>query len=232
VSGNKLSVPLSTGLDQPTRLPQLSKVLAAVERNVNEAARKHNPKLAMELLDHLNGIGRVSAIATAKTLWMMRDQWELICPDAEDFEYFLFHKQGLAPDTVRRYIDAWDTIYTAETTSQNQFDALAQRPIADLIAISQYRNAHGSLSRDQVGELAAATDSSTVRKLLRKFKGLEEQNNHIQIVLEDDGSLVAWQNNKREELGYLRLDTDHDPAPALRQQAIEQLVRKARIREE
>ena len=227
-----LALPLSTGLDQPTRLPQLSKVLDAVERNVNEAAKRGNPKLALTMLDHLNGIGRVSAIATAKTLWMMRDQWEEICPDADDFEYFLFHKQGSAPDTVRRYIDAWDTLITLETTSSNQFEALTQRPISDLIAISQYRNGHGSLSRSQVGELAAATDSSSVRKLLREFRGESDKNNHIEYVLEKDGSLIAWRDNERENLGFLRVESSEDPPTELRQQALERLIRKSRIREE
>jgi len=232
-SGMKSSIalPLSTGLDQPTPIPSLPMVLDQVDRIITQAITESKPEMAFQLASSFAQMNQVSGIGLAKTLWTLRQKWKELGQDRHDFESEMFMRLGKAPDTVRRYILVWEMFSWVDSLlDQDTRERLQSQPIAALIAMAQTMKEHGILTKEAVCELSKAPDEATVRKMLREYTGRGAPSTGVQLVIQSDGTLDAWEGGEVSHLGFLRI-SEEDMKDPLRSRAISRILRSAGIRE-
>lgn len=198
-----LSLPVETGLDQPVRRPFASKVLDEVAQTIRYAKRENSLDLALSFAEKLDGALNLSGKGLAWALYQI--QKEFFPEDQEGFLETIFSRLGKAPDTIKRYLKAGDTIaYLNAECSADVRNLWLDRPVQDLIALAQARAEHGNFTARQIATLAKATDNSDLRKNIRALTGKEEtESTAIMLELRKDGTLVAYQADKRVEIGYL-----------------------------
>lgn len=227
-----LMVVPSGGLDQPRRVPTMKTVLQQVDRGIAEAAKLGDSSLAFNVLEAMADAQAIGALGQCKTLWLMTHKWDKIAPGEGGLEELIFVRMGWERDTVRRYIGVWDMIRTFEIgkVPESIVELVQARPISDLIAMYQWQNEHGRLTLDQLKQVAQAEDSSTMRGLLRKFRGAPEYSGYG-YKLRKDGSFEVWENGVMEVLGFLRV-SEADMENPLRKKAMNRILKRLGVQVE
>lgn len=227
-----LALTPSSGLDQPLRVADIKTLLDEIDTTVAYAADHQDSQMAFDLVERFAKMNQMVGLGLAKILWLMQARWQVFGAGLDSFEDEIYRRVGKAPDTVRRYIGAWELMADLnEYVAGDIQETLMARPIADLIAIAQTSREHGRLSVDKIRKLAQAEDSAAVRKLLRKYTGREDSE-PMTIELEADGTLKAWQGESDPVVvGYLRCKPN-DLKDELRAKAVARIKRRLGLLEE
>lgn len=203
-----LALPIGGKLDQPTRAPELPKILDAVELVVKEAETKNKPEIAFQLVAQLDNIGALSGKAQAYTLFLM---WRnLYAEDDDAFAEQMLHKTGKAADTLKKYLRAGEAIaYLRDNVPADIREKMLDRPVGDLIAVGQAMREHGAFSPQQLQAIARQPDNATLRQEISRAVGKPAQNSNILTIrVRRDGTLIAYQGENYEEIGVLKANTE------------------------
>lgn len=222
-----LSLPIETGLDQPTKLKHPDKILTDIESTVLFAKERKRPDISFGLLHKFDDLGRLSSTALAFGLHLHQ---QTFFPDDEaGFLEDIFSRFGKSPDSVRHYLRAGQAI--DDLRQRCGPEILSQwfgRPVADWIALGQFQAEHGELTAKQLAKLVQEPDTHSLRQALQKRdrKAQATPNSAILYRTREGGSLWAWQGAQSEEIGYLAA-----PKTDMGRKALERLKRRLHIQE-
>lgn len=210
-------------------MPRLPTLLNGIQNKIRRAA---NPQEIYDTLTQLQEFGKVSGIGQAAALYSAKGILAGQAPTSEEgeayFEELIFANVGYAPETIRRYLLAWEFMEDIEPRiNEGLWELYLNRPVSDLIALGQTTKEHGPLSHQALQEIAKSEDTVSLRKRIRKAIGEKEsENNALTYRLQPDGTLEAWQYDKMEILGFI----NPEPGP-IRDKARARLIRRNQFRE-
>jgi len=169
-------------------------------------------------------MGRLASHGLAVALYTLEKRWETAWGD---FAESVFVVPGYDVETCKRYAKVGR--FLADVPRKPLKESFLERPISDLVAIAQARDEHGDFSLAQLQTLAGSSDNADLRKKLKQVTQRKERaNGTLEIVLDSEGTLTAWQGGQGMAFGYLTPDL---AANSLGQRARARLVKRARIQE-
>lgn len=235
---------ITTGLDQTIERYPKDVVRKATDL-IDSAADAKDFHKALDFIADLEAVAHASGVGLAVAFHQMLMRWEDFSGETFDtsderqdhFEQVMFEKFGKAKNTIRRYLMAGSFLTSvpsrigrlSDTKKQQIERSLPERAVIDLIAVGQYEREHGSLTPTQILEIAEAEDRSTVRRLLRRYRGDEEEHSLLRLTLLKDGTLEVTQNGNHILVGYLSRDSE---ITGLRERAVSRIIKRAGIDEE
>ena len=217
-----------SGLDQtlPMQKAQVE-LLERVDAIIDRAVERKNPDVAAGAMVSLAGISRMSGLASAKFIYIFKYAWKNFPQSkVQSFEDYANDKLGYHKSTVKRYYNVWDMLVSHDIPKEYS-DKLKLQPIRCLISIATMWTQGVQVESNQWMKLANAPDPATVNKIIREIKKVEPKKGSIQIEMSEDGTLYAWQNDKRYFIGSLNVEDTQEVV----QKAIARLVGDGRVTE-
>lgn len=172
---------------------------------------------ATHVLTMLEKIEDVSSHAKARLLYGMNVWWIENRPDDVFKDYIESHSEKTKAVTVDRYITVQSYIESGEIPED-----VAQLPMRNLVPIAKTLSHGHKITRRQFDNIIKANNSREIEDILRGIKNKEPRKSSLQIQWARDGSLYAWQNNKRAFLGYL--DKENYGSDPLAQKSINRIL--------
>lgn len=230
-----------SALDQAAPLPNLPRMIDGLIASINKSK---DVLTDFNLVTRLGDFGKISGVGQAAALWTIREkvraeakkeadraQMDIQAETADmQFEQIAFTSVGYAPDTVRRYLLAWDFMNEARPKLDDKtWELLLNRHVQDLIALGQARKEHGPFKVSDLKKLAKAPDLMELRKAVKKANGLAEAKAQAIIRIHPDGTLVAWEGAQSQIIGALYVPEAADQGLGVRARA--RLIKRARIQE-
>jgi len=165
---------------------------------------------AQTALRTLFAMQELSGQALAKLLygvsaWYNENRMEEQTEDTFEDWFYTEVSTIVKPITIERYISVWDKHEQGLFT-----DAIKERPLKDQIAIAKAIEQGYPIDDKYMKELERAENYSEVGAILREVKGIEPRKSALQIYLERDGSLNAWQDGEKHFVGYLNIKENED----------------------
>lgn len=216
-------VPIESGLDQPLKLPNLSNIIKRVDEIVDAAILSKNPETALDVISRLVQVNRLSGLGLARVLWQFSRRWsELGMGDA--FVDVVFESTGLPSETVRRYVQGWDSIENMDVDEETRSNLL-DHGIKAIIAIAQKEARSGKrFTRRQLKRISKSEDLSSLRRTMNDILGIAASSQDVLLLhLRRDGSLEAWSGNKKVSVGYL-MYSEEDLEDPIRKRAVTRLI--------
>lgn len=230
-------------LDQAAPMADLKTIVERVQGAIEYALAHDNSNAAWNMLRRMQDFGKVSGVGQAAAMWQLRKDIEKV--DESDREYgteeerdqafyeIMFTKTGYTPETVRRYVLAWDFMASIRPrVADSVWESYLNRNIIDLIALGQSVREHGSMQKRTLEKLARTADNGSLRAELRKTWGEEAESNAMNWRLSPDGTLEVFQGDSAAYIGFLPPsgavgDVDHE----LHRKARARLIHKLGIKE-
>jgi hemin uptake protein HemP len=179
-------------------------LLAKVDKIIQDSIEQKNPDIASDAISYLLGMSRLSGLTLAKMIYTFKFQWSAF-NRREKFESYLSEKVGISKVTIKRYYQVWDMLVSGDVPREYA-EKLKLLPVRCLVPIGTLWTQGWEVTDEQWSRLANATDPSTVNKIIREIKKVEPKSGSLQIVIDHDGMLYAWQDNVRYDVGHLNVD--------------------------
>lgn len=200
-------------------------IFSKVDDTVQKLYETGDEREILSAVIAMKNVGKVSGLAYAKLLWNWNN-WYTATGQAEKrndtFEDMIVSDVGTEKITTKRYILTWSYIEDCVIPKEVQ-----ERRMDDLVKISTALSQGYDFSKETWKKLARASNSSEVGEILRLVKGKQARKSGMQIVLTRDGSLNAWQNEKKHFVGYLEINSDDEVV----QKAIQRIIDNSGIQE-
>jgi len=203
---------ITASLDQPIPF-NTADILSKVDEVIDRAVTESDPEIVFNAGEVLIKANRLAGIGLAKLAFTMNDRWGEFEIN-EEFSDVASHYWQLSKLTIDRYIRVWE-MFDKEQIPDIQKDRLLQRPMKDLVAISNMVASGFPVPEPMWEVLAEAPNNATVLSEIRDIKGVEPRGDSMIIHLERDGTLRSWRAGMGKHIGYLVLndpDTDVDKA--------------------
>jgi hypothetical protein len=167
----------------------------------------------------------ISGLSLAKLLYRWKEARESFGIPNDDFEDRVFAETGISPQTTRKYVGVWETVFVKSDLPDAIERALLGKPIQGLLLLPAAVR-EGELDAADWEEIAQAPDPASIKEVVRKRRG-KVTNSHtaVTLYLERDGTLLARQGDDQEYIGYLNQDLETEFAKT----AIERIIREARV---
>src|SRR5512135_2786118 len=122
-----------------------------VDTVVSRAVTIGDPILAFEYGANIGKAIKVRGLAMAKLLWRIQQSWELFRAGGtdDDFETMAYVHMGIKPDTNRKYVRMWESIFINPNVDNDTKKLLQGRNMADLLRLTAAVR-DGSLSNDEL----------------------------------------------------------------------------------
>lgn len=202
------------GIDQFLPVAKVHKdILSRVDEVIEHAVETKDIRIIETAIEGLLSISQISGIALAKTLYVVKFQWDKF-NQREDYLDWAVDKFGKKEVTVKRYYRVWEMLVSGDVPREYA-KKLETMPIRCLIPIATLWSQKFEISPQQWNKLANAPDPSTVNKIIREIKGVEPKENSLQIEWDVEAkSVTGWKNGKPHVI-YLQYDEDDEVVTAM-----------------
>lgn len=213
------------GLDQPIPADH-NWALERIEEIIKESVRKKNAQIALNACTSLVQISKVSGLALAKALYLIKKNWHKY-KDAGEFVEEVHSATGLHTHTIERYTKVWG-MYDNACVPQEYWEEIQQRNIKEQIPIANAIYQGYDVDQDAWEKLVEAPDFSTVSKIVREdITGKPPRKNTLQLQMDDIGSIWGLHQGNRYFIGSLEVSDEEE----IVQKAIERIKKGAGIME-
>ena len=213
---------ITNSLDQPIPF-KAGDILSQVDVVIDRAVSEKDPEIVFNAGGVLLQVNRLAGIGIAKLAFTMKDRWGEFEIN-EEFTDVASHYWKLSKLTIDRYIRVWE-MFDKESIPSTQKDKLLQRPMKDLVAISNMVASGYPIPEPMWEVLAEAPNNATILAEVRDIKGTEPKTGSMIIHMERDGSLRAWRDGMGKHVGYLNLE--HQDADV--EKAVNRIIDKVGI---
>lgn len=173
--------------------------LTKIDLIVQEAVKEDNPDIVFAELRRLEEAEKLMGMAKAKFIFTLHQNWERFTLSAsQTMEDTAFEQLGWRKYTIDRYISMWKYKDAIPTSFK-----LEDRPVREVTPITNALSQGIEFTEENWEDLSRTTKQEEVYAVLREIKGEEPRKGSLQVYLYDDGSIVAWHQNIRYEVGYL-----------------------------
>lgn len=188
-----------------------------VDNLMSRAVASGNPLLVTDHLNTLQTQAITKSVASAKALYMLRENWSYFQAAGASEEWDVFASANvvnLVPENARKYANMWESVFEKSTIDAILKGQLAQVPIKNLLLLTAAVR-EGSLTDEQIANIPMQ-DYDTIHEAVRGARGdATSSKNRITgvLVVKEGGSLprgalYAVRNGERETIGYLNLDVE------------------------
>ena len=218
-----------SALEQVVGFPM--QVFSDAENEVDEVIEKSLlvglPDTAIEYGLNLIAGGHLSGLKLCKLLYELTEMWPRFNTD-DDVKDAVFKGMGVPTETYRKYENIWRSIFANDKIPKQYRDAMRNKPMGGLIAISVAAR-EGEFNDEDWKELAETHDKAGMLAVRDRSRGVDvSENRRLGIVWERSGSLVARRGEEGpEEVGFL----PHRTGVALVDDAVRRIVDAAGILE-
>lgn len=200
-------------------------VLNAVDDVLLQMQETQCLDVADQALRNLNRIEETSGLAKAKLLHGMYIYWVEHNLD-ETGDNFFDHVASMGQQKAvyaKRLITVWHH-------QDDLPDAFKSRPVKDQIHVAAAMEQGYTFTKKDMDALTRSSKESEVLEIVRGVKGKPPRKSSMQLKLSRDGSLNAWENNKKHFVGFLNIK-ERESDPVIRK-AIERILSCAGIIEQ
>ena len=202
------------GVDQFLPVAKAHKdILSRVDEVVERAVDEQDIGIIETAIEGLLSISQISGIALAKTLYVVKFQWDKF-NQRETYLDWAVDKFGKKEVTVKRYFRVWEMLVSGDVPREYA-KKLETMPIRCLIPIATLWSQKYEITSQQWNKLANAPDPSTVNKIIREIKGVEPKEGSLQMEWDSEAkSVTGWKNGKPHVI-YLTYDEDDEVITAM-----------------
>lgn len=192
---------------------------------IEQAVQTKDPSQINRHISRIRRTQQIEGLALAKLLYMWQELWTQF-EIGETFEDYVFTEDGISPQTTRKYIALWLSVFENEEIPDEVKVQLYGKPVQGLLLLIAVSRDHQMTTEDWE-EVAQAPDTRTIREIVRRVRGEQTNSETALILLMDrDGMLKARKGDQPYiQFGYL----DIKPTEPTAQQAIERVLRAAGI---
>lgn len=210
-------------LDQPLSVDS-DWVMDKIDEILKRSVKEKNVYLALNVCKELVAVGQVAGLALSKALYYIQKNWQRYKVDG-DFDDIVYDYIGKHKHTVERYVKVWGMFDNA-IVPLDHVDELQQKNIRDLIPIANAIYQGYEIDAEQWEKIVDAPDFNTVAKVIREeVKEKPPRKGSLQLFLDREGTIWAYQDNHRYFVGSLEIHIDEEPI----KQAIERITKNAGI---
>lgn len=181
---------------------------ALQEKDVNEAidtvldnlSQSGNINDADKVIDTLMGIGTMAGKSLVRLIGGMKVWWDEHNLD-DNFVDYIVSKHGLDRVYTQRRIEIQEQVDKGNIP-QEIYDNV---PLRDLVPIAHTLADGYPISKKEWEEISIGT-SKDIARILRDIKKKPPKKNTLDLVLERDGSINVWYQDKKHFVGYLKID--------------------------
>lgn len=175
------------------------------------------------IFNSLESLESVSGKAKAYLLWGM-DRWFSVNKPDEDFGDHIESKskKGTKRITVLRYVNVWEQIDQERIPKRIQ-----DRPMRELVPIANML-AQGFEPTKAEWDKVYLAQSGELGEVLSKIKGTKQRKSARKIMMERDGSIWLYKDDKpKKHLGFLNVEeADEDIVQAIEYIIHDRIIRK------
>jgi hypothetical protein len=201
-----------SSLDQSIALtPVELKYLDRVEAAIVKAVEDEDDSGLINIGGALERTGVACALSLARLLFLWNKNFDKF-DIGEEFVDYIHAKLGRAPQTTRKYIQIWSSIFE-NSQAYPYRNALMGKGIQSLLLIAPAAS-EGLLKDNNWEDLANAPDKATISKIIKEITGgRTSSSNALVITLKRDGTLVAVKGNTSVSFGYLNISRIEPDVP-------------------
>ena len=178
------------------------KVFVDAENEVDEVIEKSLlvglPDTAIEYGLNLIAGGHLSGLKLCKLLYELTEMWPRFNTD-DDVKDAVFKGMGVPTETYRKYENIWRSIFANDKIPKQYRDAMRNKPMGGLIAISVAAR-EGEFNDEDWKDLAEVHDKAGMLAVRDRRRGIGvSENRRLSITWERDGRLVARRSDEGPE---------------------------------
>jgi len=192
-----------------------------VESLMQEALKKDDVSIILSQINRMLQARELVGKVLAKTLYLFHQNWNSFSASKSDEFDDVLNSINLDPDNVKRYLRVW-RFY------EQLPEGIQDRPIRDLIPITNALHQGYSISEDNWEKLERASNLSEIQRTVTvDIKNKERRKGTLQINLDNKtGSYYGWKDGERHDAGFLDVNST-DPVV---QEIIEKTLRSTGAR--
>jgi len=183
------------GIDQFLPMQEAQKqLLEQVDVIIQSAIKEKSPRRAAEALKSLNGISRMSGLASAKFIYTFSFSWDKFPQSkTQTFEDWADETLGYSKVTVNRYYTVWEMLVSHDIPKEYT-DKLKLMPIRCLVPIAKMWQQGWDVSSSHRAKLSNAPDPSSVNKIIREIRGTKPKEGSLQ---------MEWVSGAKQVIGWV-----------------------------
>jgi hypothetical protein len=216
-------------LDQshPLDRADIQDAFAEVDSILDEIRNTHDVEKAFEKGREYKADIQVKGLALAKLLYGMYQDWEKYGLE-EAFAPRVEYEWGFHRGTVNQYVNVWKSVFDNDEIPDDAREKLYERPMQTLKRLTRPVNKNAFEESDWE-EIVKLPDDKSVKEYVNEKMGKSPKGRPaLTISMYPDGSLIAFEGDRRVSLGVLR-NSPEDLKDRTRWKAIERIKNNADI---
>jgi len=210
-----------SSLDQPLAVSP-DEELEKIDEIIKYSIRQGDPEIVFRHGFRLLAGMQIRGWALAKLLYLVEKSWDDY-EIGDDFYDTVTGYLALHKNTIKRYIDVWDS---CELIPPKLLPEFQQKAIRTHIPISSAIAQGYEIDDNTWQDLADAPDLNTVSRIVREdVRGEELKTGSISLSIDRDGSIYAFSHDQRYFIGSLEVDHKVEVA----QKAINRIIKNSGI---
>lgn len=179
-------------------------ILEKVDGILVSAVETGNPTEALNAMEALLGISRISGLAFSKFTYVMAHNWKKF-NQRDSFIERMVDKFGKTEKTVKDHIKIWSFLVESDI-DKKYLERFKTMPIRCLIPIANLWKQEFEVESEDWARLSNAPDPTTINKIIREIKGKPPKKDSLQIEwAANEKHLIAWKAGKPHYV-YLAYD--------------------------
>lgn len=191
--------------------------LDQIDVYITKAIEADDPDVVFNQIKDLEAKKELIEAAKSKFLFRLDEVWDQFST-TETLQSKAFDSLGYHTHTVERYIKLWK--FQGELP-----ESLQSRPVRELFPVTNMLAQGYEPDGDQWEELERANGKAEIDAVIRHIKGKEPRKGSLQIYVDPDGTVYAWMDDIREDIGYLNIRSKS----SIIQKSVERIINTAGV---
>ena len=175
-------------------------IFASVDNYLIQLNDTGNLNEIMNVVNSLDKVDKVVGKAKARLLWGANEWYKINRPDS-DFGDHVESTTTTKRVTVLRYVSVWEHI-----EQKNIPKHIQDRPMRELVPIANMLSQGTIPSKTEWAKIDLCSNSHELGEVLAKIKGRKQRKTARRIVMERDGHINLWKDDKKTYLGFLDVE--------------------------
>ena len=186
-------------LDQDLNLEDDDNILEGIEQMILDSISEHNYMRALNICKQLVQLSKISGLALAKALYLVRSNWEQFGMN-DNFYDTVSSMTGLHKATVQRYCSVW-SMYAENKIPLQFLEDIKRMNIKSQIPIAKTLDSGYEIEEDDWEDLSRSSDFSSVSAKIRDIRGQEPRASALVLFIDRDGTIKVIKDEQQYYVG-------------------------------
>ena len=187
--------------------------LSRIDEVIERAVETQDLKIIEKAMEGLTSVSQISGLGLAKFLYVTKFQWDKFNQRGTWLDWAMDNR-GVVKATVDRYYRVWEMLVSGDIPREyvKKFENF---PIGCLIPIGTlWGSEKYEITTQQWLKLSNAPDPTTIRKIIREIKKVEEKKNTLTSEWDAEAKKLTFWKNGKPGVVYLQYDESDDTVSA------------------